>query len=129
MFAFGGGRLNRFVATLIGCFRLACQLACVADAARDARIVEVLEYGDGVLAAQAHGVFEVGSGSGAVCQRGSHGLLECAKRGGIEVELLAGFDGPALLLQQPERLVTLLRCQICLLEQVGNRRWFRANRS
>ena len=82
-----------------------------------------------MLAAQAHGVFEVGSGSGAVCQRGSHGLLECAKRGGIEVELLAGFDGPALLLQQPERLVTLLRCQICLLEQVGNRRWFRANRS
>ena len=128
MLAFGGGRLNRIVATLIGCFQLVCQLACVADAARDARVVEMLEHGDGMLAAQAHGVFEVGSGSEAVGQCGSHRLLEGGKRGGIEVELLAGFDDEALLLKQPERFVALLRCKVCLLEQVGNRRRFRARR-
>ena len=100
--------MNRFVATPIGRFRLACQLASVADAAGDARIVEVLEHGDGVFAAQAHGVFEVGRGSGAVRQCVSNRLLERGKCVGIEVELLAGLDGTALPLQQPERFVALL---------------------
>lgn len=42
---------NRFIPAPISVFGLVCQLARVADAARDARVVEVLEHGDGVLAA------------------------------------------------------------------------------
>ena len=76
----------------------------VAIALRDALVVERFEHGNGVLARNAHGIFQVGGKRGALrFDMGSHGFNELVEYDSVVVEVAVDFHGAPLLFEVAER--------------------------
>ena len=67
-------------------------------------IVEGFEYGNGVLARNAHGVFQIGGQRGPLrFDMGSHGFDKLVEYGGVVVEVAVDFHGAPLFFEVAER--------------------------
>ena len=85
----------------------------VAISLRDALVVERFEHGNGVLARNAHGIFQIGGKRGALrFDMGPHGFDELVEYGSVIVEVAVDFHGAPLFFEIAECGVGFAFCAI-----------------